>query len=105
MSSCADFTAILTSNEKAVVVGQETGGGYQGNTSGMMPSTDFKGNLQVVTPLQKYTNAVDPNKNIGRGTIPDHIIKPTLDNWMNKKDAEMELVRELIDSKDKSTLN
>lgn len=99
MSSCADLVAILSHNKKAVVIGQETGGGYQGNTSGMMPTTKIKGNLQMVTPLQKYTNAVDPNTNFGRGTIPDYIVKPTLENWMNKKDAEMELVQELINSK------
>lgn len=99
MSSCADLVAILSHNKKAIVIGQETGGGYQGNTSGMMPNTEIKGNLEMVTPLQKYTNAVDPEINIGRGTIPDYPVKPTLENWMNKSDPEMGVVIKLINSK------
>lgn len=99
MSSCADFVAILSSNNKATIVGQESGGGYQGNTSGMMPLTEIKGNLQMVTPLQKYTNAVNLHQNVGRGTIPDHIVSQTLDSWMIGTDLEMQRVKELIYSK------
>ncbi|MFK7952182.1 MAG: S41 family peptidase [Ekhidna sp.] len=98
MSSCADVVAILSANQKAIVIGQETGGGYQGNTSGMMPSANIYGNLRITIPLQKYTNAVDPKVNVGRGTIPDYVIVPTLENWMSKKDLEMELVKKMIGS-------
>lgn len=96
MSSCADVVAILSHNNKAKVVGQETGGGYQGNTSGMMPTTKIPANLEMTIPLQKYTNAVDPKKNIGRGTIPDFMTTPSLQSRMKKRDVEMELVNELI---------
>jgi len=39
MSSCADVVAILSYNKKALFIGDETGGGYQGNNSGMTPET------------------------------------------------------------------
>jgi C-terminal processing protease CtpA/Prc len=96
MSSCSDVVAILSNNKKAIVVGQETGGGFQGNSSGMMPTTQINGNLTFTVPLQKYTNAVDLTQHFGRGTIPDFIINPTLDQWMNKEDVEMNFVKNLI---------
>lgn len=96
LSSCSDFVAILSHNKKALVIGQESGGGFQGNTSGMMPNATIPTGLQVTVPLQRYTNAVDLRKNFGRGTIPDFEISPTFDNWVSKKDVEMEFVLRLI---------
>jgi hypothetical protein len=96
MSSCADITAILSHNNLAKVIGQETGGGFQGNTSGIMPTVEIPTGLQITIPLQKYTNAVDPNKNFGHGIIPDFEIAPTFDDWVSKTDTEMEFVMELI---------
>jgi hypothetical protein len=96
MSSCSDFTAILAHNKKALVIGQESGGGYQGNTSGMIPTTSIPTRLSISVPLQKYTNAVDPNVNFGRGTIPNYTLYPSVEDWMNKKDVEMEFVLKFI---------
>jgi hypothetical protein len=96
LSSCSDFVAVLSHNKKATIIGQESGGGFQGNTSGMMPKAKIPTGLQVTVPLQRYTNAVDLKKNFGRGTIPDFEVKLTFDEWLNKKDAEMEFVFGLI---------
>jgi C-terminal processing protease CtpA/Prc len=95
LSSCSDFVAVLSSNGRVEVIGQETGGGFQGNTSGMMPRTTIPTGLVIRVPLQKYTNAVDLTKNFGRGTIPDRQVTPTLDNWIRKADPEMELALRL----------
>ncbi|MEO9964556.1 MAG: S41 family peptidase [Reichenbachiella sp.] len=96
MSSCSDFAAILSHHKKAVVVGQECGGGYQGNTSGLMPNEDVHPNMIMTVPLLKYTTAVDHTKNIGRGTPPDYVTDHTVDDWIAKKDVEMELIENLI---------
>jgi C-terminal processing protease CtpA/Prc len=96
MSSCSDFVAILSHNDKAIIVGQETGGGYQGNTSGMMPEATIPTGLQITVPLQKYTNAVDLTKYFGHGTKPDYELSLTFDDWINKKDIEMEFTIKLI---------
>jgi len=96
MSSCADFTAILAYNNKAKVVGQETGGGYQGNNSGMMPTLKIPTGLSITVPLQKYTNAVDLNKNFGHGTLPDYQVIPTIDYWIEKRDVEMDFALRLV---------
>lgn len=96
MSSCADVTAILAYNKKAVVIGQESGGGYQGNCSGLMPSTELPMGIIMTIPLQKYTNAVNPNVNVGRGTVPDYPVNYTFENWINKDDLEMKEALNLI---------
>lgn len=79
MSSCSDFIAILQANNKVLVIGEETGGGYQGNTSGLVPTEQLICGLIVSIPLLKYTNAVPKEKNIGRGCMADIEIKPRLE--------------------------
>lgn len=96
LSSCSDFVAIVSHNNKATIVGQETGGGYQCNTSGMMPEATIPTGLIVTVPLQKYTNAVDLTKNFGHGTKPDYEIVPTFDDWISKKDIELEFTLNII---------
>ena len=96
LSSCADVIAILAHNRKAKVVGQESGGGYQGNTSGIMPKTKIPTGLEITVPLLKYTNAVDPMVNIGQEQFLTTCVTPTLDDWIEKKDVEMEFVMQLI---------
>jgi hypothetical protein len=95
LSSCADFVAVLSHNKKAVVVGQETGGGFQGNNSGMMPKATIPTGLRITVPLQKYTNAVDLKKNFGHGTQPDHEVTPTVDDWIQQRDVEMQYALKL----------
>lgn len=100
MSSCADVAAILSHNKKTIFIGQETGGGYQGNNSGMMPeSVVHPFGFTVSVPLQKYINAVDLSKNFGRGTIPDHQIATPFEDFINKRDVELDYTIQLINKK------
>ena len=96
MSSCADFAGVLSYNQRAFIVGQESGGGFQGNTSGLMPTVDLDPNMELTVPLLKYTNAVDMTKNFGRGSIPDYPVYPSLDQWINEVDVEMKFIKDLI---------
>lgn len=97
MSSCANVTAILSHNKKAVFIGQETGGGYQGNNSGMLPEEPVSNTGLILTvPLQAYYLAVNPSINVGRGTYPDISIEPTTEDRINGKDVEMIKALQLI---------
>ena len=97
MSSCADVIAILSYNKKATLIGQETGGGYQGNNSGMIPDSQVKPfDFTLSVPLQKYVNHVDRSMNIGRGTMPDYVINRTIDDLLKGEDLELNLANELI---------
>jgi len=97
MSSCADVAAILSYNKKAVFIGQETGGGYQGNNSGMMPDTKMLPfDFTISVPLQKYFNYVDTSRNIGRGTMPDHPVNLTINDILRGGDKELQFAITLI---------
>lgn len=75
-SSCADFVAIMQAGNKAIVIGEETGGGYQGNTSGIIPSEQLPCGLIIDVPLLKYVNSVPSDTNLGRGSMPDMELNP-----------------------------
>lgn len=97
MSSCADVASVLSSHKRAVFVGEETGGGYQGNNSGLMPGVNLRPTKMVLTvPLQGYFTAVDPKINFGRGTMPDYPVKMTINDIISGVDKSMELTMELI---------
>ncbi len=85
LSSCSDFVAIMQSNEKAKILGEETGGGYQGNTSGLIPSEQLNSGLIIDVPLLLYFNRVEKYKNLGRGTKPDIILRPAFDELSDDK--------------------
>ncbi len=70
-SSCSDFTAIASYNFGAIVAGEESGGGYQGNNSGLIPRATMETGLILTVPLLKYTNHVDRSKNLAHGTVPE----------------------------------
>ena len=96
-SSCADIAAILSYNKKAVFIGEETGGGFQGNTSGIVAVATIKpGNFILALPFQKYFNAVDPTLNVGHGTLPDYPVELTPEDLIKGNDIAMKKVLELI---------
>ena len=82
LSSCADFVAVMQQNGKANIIGEETGGGFQGNTSGLIPSETLPIGLVVDVPLLKYHNAVSHTLNIGHGTMPDQEIRPSFTEFI-----------------------
>ena len=72
-STAADVAAQLRSMNRGVFVGEETGGGYEGNTSGLnalivLPNSRLR--LRIM--MYDYWNAVRPPAERGRGTIPEY---------------------------------
>ena len=97
MSSCADVAAILAYNKKATLIGEETGGGYQGNNSGMIGDTKVTPfNFTLSVPLQKYFNYVDTSKNIGRGTLPDYTVCSSVNDIIKGNDTQLNFTINLI---------
>ena len=97
MSSCADVAAVLSYNKKATFIGEETGGGYACNNSGMIPETKVPPfNFTLSVPLQEYFNYVDTLKNIGRGTLPDYPVYPSIDDIISGKDTPLDFTIDLI---------
>ncbi|SHF45607.1 Peptidase family S41 [Pedobacter caeni] len=99
LSSCADLAAVLQYNKRATFIGEETGGAYQGNNSGLIPDTKVSFDINVNVPLLKYINAVDQTKNYGHGTYPDLPYARTINDILEKKDPEMEIALKTIREK------
>jgi hypothetical protein len=95
-STAADVTAALRSQGRATFIGEETGGAYEGNTSGLnaqivLPASGFKSKIQ----MYGYVNAVKPAPN-GRGTIPDHVVPRTTSDILRGVDEGIAKAVEIL---------
>jgi len=96
-SGGSEFAGIIKGNRQAVFIGEETGGGYYGNTSGFVVRLTLP-NSQIIIriPLLKFVVEVGGDIPFGRGVIPDHEVQPTIDEYLNGIDAEMNYALKLI---------
>lgn len=97
-SATSEFCTVVKNNNRAVFIGEETGGTYCGNTSGnfiqsVLPYSQFT----IFIPTTKYIMFTTDKKNMDRGIIPDYIIKPTIEDLMNKKDVQLDKAIELAE--------
>jgi len=90
-STAADFAAIAKSNNSGLFIGEETGGGYYGNTSGDDVTITFPNtNITARIPMVKYTSAVKKMKYADRGVIPDYVMYPDLDYFDHRSDVQLD---------------
>lgn len=98
-STTAEFLTQAHSHRRATFIGEESGGGYIGNTSGnhvilTLPNSK----VRVVVPLLTYTlstqHAQHPHAQ-DRGVIPDYPVQRSIDDYLNGRDPEWELALQL----------
>jgi len=99
-STTAEFCAIAKSNSRGIFIGEETGGGYYGNTSGaratfILPNTKISINI----PLTKYVMAVKKAKYKDRGIIPDYTVIPGISDVIRNKDVQLNYAIHLAGSR------
>ena len=95
-STTADFCAIAKSNERGQFIGEETGGGYYGNTSGQTLKIELPNSkINVVIPRFKYVNHVKKTVYPDRGVLPDYTIIPTVNDLLNQNDVQLEYALKL----------
>ena len=96
-STAADVAAVSHHSGLATFVGEETGGGYDGNTSGSsIRLTLPNSGLEVGVPQWMYTTANVGHDHFGRGVPPHHAIRPSIDDVLKGRDAEVQEVLERI---------
>ncbi len=96
-STTAEFAAICQFHQKAIFIGEETGGAYEGNNSGLftiltLPNT----HIRVKIPLFRYYMAVDTHHPTGRGVIPDVAIPLNINDVLKGVDTQKEYVIDYI---------
>lgn len=97
-SGGSEFASLARNHTDAIFIGEETGGGYYGNTSGIRITLKLPNSkIEIGIPILKF--AVDtPKDNVpfGRGTLPDYKVEPTISQFLVGYDAEMEMAKKLI---------
>ncbi len=99
-STTAEFCAIAKSNSRGIFIGEETGGGYYGNNGGhfidvALPATK----ITVYIPSTKYVMDVKEAHFKDRGIIPDFTVEPTVNDFIQSRDVQLNLALRLIDEK------
>ncbi|MBL0736904.1 peptidase S41 [Flavobacterium sp. GN10] len=96
------FASLVAGNTNAIVIGEETMGGYyehNGHTpiEYELPNTKIKTQFSIVNLEQdvpKKTNQI-----FGRGIIPDHEILQTFEDFMKNRDTQLEYTLKQIEHK------
>lgn len=87
-STSADVTAGLRKHTKAIFIGEESGGTYEGNTSGLnalikLPNSE----LGLKIHMYGYWNA-GPKGEKGRGTLPDYPMETQMADLLEGRDMQ-----------------
>jgi C-terminal processing protease CtpA/Prc len=95
-STTADFCAVTHHLKRATFIGEETGGGYYGNNSGMQTVVTLPNSkARVRVPMYEYWNAVPGYDGKRRGTRPDHVVETKAANLLSGVDEQLELALRL----------
>jgi len=93
-STTADFVSIAKNIGAAAIVGQETGGGACGNTSGNNKTITLSNSgISIQIQMWGYTSAINKDLPCGYGVVPDYKV---VDLPFTDNDEMMELVVRLI---------
>jgi hypothetical protein len=96
-STAADVASVLENFDRATIIGEETGGGRNGNTSGASKSVILNNSrISVNIPMWKYTTARSEQRDSGRGVIPHYKLKSTIEQLLSSEDAQLDYCLELI---------
>ncbi len=95
-STTSEFLSQAHFHKRATFIGEESGGGYYGNTSGpslrvTLPNTK----VQLEVPLMAYYMAVSGYQAKAHGVVPDCPVEYTIEELLEGKDKELALALEL----------
>ena len=94
-STAADVAAQLRHQQRAVFIGEESGGGFAGNTSGLVVPLQLPNSgIRVRIPLLNYWNAVEFGQD-DRGVLPDFPVGSSVRDRMAGKDRPLDRAIEL----------
>ena len=94
-SAATMFISSLYHQKNVTLVGEETGGGFYGNSAMLLPNIILPNTkLNVRLPLFKLV--MDKNRPKGRGIFPDIYIEPSSEAIKNGIDLKMKKVIDLI---------
>jgi C-terminal processing protease CtpA/Prc len=100
-SASTMFVSALKGQQNVKVVGEESGGGYYGN-SAMYILTIVLPNSHIRVGLPMYRVVMDTNRiKNGKGIMPDIEVKPSSETIRRNIDPKISTIRSLINSSNK----
>lgn len=95
-SGGAEFASMIKMTNRAIFIGDETGGAYEGNVSGYsntvkLPNTKIK----IDIPTVHFQIDVEPEIK-GRGIIPDYEVPQGWTDYLHGDNAKLEFAKQLI---------
>ena len=92
------FTSPLINQKNVTIVGEETGGGYYGNSAMMIPNIKLP-NSQLLFRLPLYRLVMDKTRPKGNGIMPDVVVDPNSYAIQKGFDIKLETVKKIIAQK------
>ncbi|WP_347375070.1 S41 family peptidase [Aequorivita sp. Q41] len=87
-SGGAEFTSLVKMTNRGIVIGEETGGTYEGNVSGYSEYVKLPNSkIEVKIPTVHFQINVEP-KIKGRGVIPDYEVPQTWKDYLNGRNTK-----------------
>ncbi|WP_396178707.1 S41 family peptidase [Flavobacterium sp.] len=99
-SGGSEFSNMMYSQGLATFIGQETGGGYLGNTSGYGRKLTLPNSKIIIDiPALQFVMNVEPKLPFGSGVKPHYEVLPTINQYLNKENVSLEFALKLINEK------
>ena len=98
-SGGAEMASLLKMTNRAIFIGEETGGAYQGNVSGYSETVKLPNTKITITiPTVNFQINVNP-KIKGQGVLPDYIVPQTRKDYLNNENSKLNFILNLLTTK------
>lgn len=98
-SGGSEFSNMMYTRKRATFVGQETGGGFYGNTSGYSRELTLPhSKITIDIPALQFVMNVN-GLPFGRGVIPDHPVIPEFNDYVNGESTALKYILDLENDK------
>ncbi len=95
-SGGAEFSSLLRMTNRAIFIGEETGGTYEGNVSGYSETTQLPNSkITVDIPTVHFQMNVEPPLP-GRGVLPDYEVHQSWADYLETRNAKLVFALALI---------
>jgi C-terminal processing protease CtpA/Prc len=95
-STTSEFLSQAHFHKRATFIGEESAGGYYGNSSGFMPLVTLPNTkLALRVPLMTYYMAVSGYEAASRGVVPDYAVEYSIAELLQGTDKDMEVALKL----------
>ena len=102
-SGASEFANMMATQGLATFIGEETGGGYYGNTSGYTRKLTLPNSkISIDIPTLQFVMNVKPIFPFGSGVKPNFKVIPTINQFINNENVCLEYALKLINANAKN---